>query len=76
MTRYRFIVARGNERLYEHLVRSMSGLEEIEIIMDRRAAKRRGGGSGRPSERRMLSRADDDLRAFGWAFVKLERGPV
>jgi hypothetical protein len=74
MRRYRFIVARGNEALYEHLVRSLAGLEEIEIIMDRREGKRRhGGGSGPPSERRVLNRADDDLKTYGWAFVKLER---
>jgi hypothetical protein len=75
--RYRFIVARGNERLYEHLVRSLAGLDEIEIMMDRRAEKRRhGGGSGRPSERRVLNRVDEDLKTFGWAFVKIERGPA
>jgi hypothetical protein len=74
MRRYRFIVARGNEDLYEHLIRSLAGLEEIEIIMDRRESKRRhGGGSGPPKERRVLNRADDDLKTFGWAFVKLER---
>jgi hypothetical protein len=53
MRRYRFIVARDNERLYEHLVRSLAALEEIEVILDRRVARRRGGGSspgrGRPS---------------------------
>jgi hypothetical protein len=75
MRRYRFIVARGNEQLYEHLLRSLGGLEEIEIMMDRRQEKRRhGGGSGPPAERRVLNRVDDDLRTFGWAFVKLERG--
>jgi hypothetical protein len=74
MRRYRFIVARGNERLYEHLVRSLATLEEIEVIIDRRTEKRRhGGGSGRPTERRMLNRVDDDLTTFGWAFVKIER---
>jgi hypothetical protein len=74
MRRYRFIVARGNERLYEHLIRSLGGLEEIEIIMDRREEKKRhGGGSGPPSERRVLNRADEDLKTFGWSFLKLDR---
>jgi hypothetical protein len=74
MRRYRFIVARGNEQLYEHLVRTLGALEEIEIMMDRREGKRRhGGGSGPPSERRVLNRADEDLKTFGWAFVKLDR---
>jgi hypothetical protein len=74
MRRYRFIVARGNEQLYEHLARTLGSLEEIEVIMDRREGKRRhGGGSGPPAERRVLNRADDDLKTFGWAFVKIER---
>jgi hypothetical protein len=74
MRRYRFIVARGNEALYEHLLRSLATLDEIEIIMDRRSEKKRhGGGSGPPAERRVLNRADDDLKTFGWAFVKIER---
>ena len=74
MRRYRFIVARGNEDLYEHLIRSLAGLEEIEIIMDRRESKRRhGGGSGPPKERRVLNRADEDLKTFGWSFLKLDR---
>jgi len=74
MRRYRFIVARGNEALYEHLVRSLGALEEIEIIMDRRELKRRhGGGSGPPAERRVLNRADEDLKTYGWSFVKLDR---
>jgi hypothetical protein len=75
MRRYRFIVARGNEGLYEHLIRSLVSLDEIEVIIDRRAEKRRhGGGSGPPAERRVLNRVDDDLKTFGWAFVKIERG--
>ncbi len=74
MRRYRFIVARGNETLYEHLVRSLGALEEIEILMDRRELKRRhGGGSGPPAERRVLNRADEDLKTYGWSFVKLDR---
>jgi hypothetical protein len=77
MRRYRFIVARDNERLYEHLVRSLAALEEIEVILDRRVARRRGGGSspGREgqAERRMQTRVDEGLRGYGWAFVKIER---
>jgi hypothetical protein len=78
MRRYRFIVARDNERLYEHLVRSLAGEEEIEVIMDRRAPERRGGGSGPHGregrvERRVQTRADEGLRTFGWAFAKIER---
>lgn len=77
MRRYRFIVARDHERLYEHLVRSLAGEEEIEVILDRRVDRRRGGGTapGREGqvERRLQSRVDEGLRSFGWAFVKIER---
>ena len=77
MRRYRFIVARDNEPLYEHLVRSLADEEEIEVILDRRAERRRGGGTapGREghAERRLQTRVEEGLRAFGWAFVKIER---
>jgi hypothetical protein len=77
MRRYRFIVARDNEPLYDHLVRSLAHLEEIEVMLDRRVERRRGGGEspGREAraERRVLTRVDEELRSFGWAFVKIER---
>ena len=77
MRRYRFIVARDNEKLYEHLVRSLAGDEEIEVILDRRVERRRGGGSapGREGqvERRLQARVDEGLRTYGWAFVKIDR---
>src|SRR5262245_38189577 len=77
MRRYRFIVARDNEGLYEHLVRSLAGEEEIEVLLDRRVERRRGGGSapGREGqvERRLQARVDEGLRTFGWAFVKIDR---
>jgi hypothetical protein len=47
------------------------------VILDRRVERRRGGGTapGREGqvERRLLSRVDEGLRTFGWAFVKIER---
>ena len=77
MRRYRFIVARDNEPLYEHLVRSLTALDEIEVILDRRVERRRGGGTapGREgqAERRVQTRVEEGLRQFGWAFVKIER---
>jgi hypothetical protein len=77
MRRYRFIIARDNERLYEHLVRSLADQDEIEVIVDRRAERRRGGGTspGREGqvERRIQTRVEEGLRTFGWAFVKIER---
>jgi hypothetical protein len=78
MRRYRFIVRRDNERLYDHLVRVLAHLEEIEVIVDRRApVRRRGGGSfageRRHAERRANTRVDEDLRLYGWSFIKTER---
>jgi hypothetical protein len=80
MRRYRFIVARDNEQLYEHLVRTFGDLEEVEVILDRRVARRRRGGGpgpagpeGRVAERRSQTQVDEDLRLFGWAFLKIHR---
>jgi hypothetical protein len=73
MRRFRFIVARDNTALYEHLVRAMAEIPEIEVILDRRADQRRRGGGTPPEERRVNTRVDEGLRAFGWAFAKIER---
>jgi hypothetical protein len=78
MRRYRFIVKRDNERLYEYLVRALAELDEVEVILDRREEPRRRG-SGPPGrerigpERRVQTRVDDGLREFGWAFIKIDR---
>jgi hypothetical protein len=73
MRRFRFIVARENTQLYEYLVRSMADIPEVEVILDRRVGPRRRGGGTPPDERRVNTRVDDGLRAFGWAFAKIER---
>ena len=72
MRRYRFIVARDHEQLYEHLVRSLADQDEVEVILDRRVERRRGGGTP-PTERRVQTKVDEGLRVYGWAFVKIER---
>ena len=78
MRRYRFIVKRDNDRLYEYLVRALAELDEIEVILDRREEPRRRG-SGPPGrerigpERRVQTRVDDGIREFGWAFIKIDR---
>jgi hypothetical protein len=72
MRRFRFIVGRDHEQLYEHLVRSLAGEDEVEVILDRRVEPRRRGG-GTPPDRRVQTRVDEGLRVFGWAFVKIDR---
>jgi hypothetical protein len=73
MRRFRFIVAREHTQLYEFLVRSMAGIPEVEVILDRRVGPRRRGGGTPPDERRVDTRLDEGLRAFGWAFAKIDR---
>jgi hypothetical protein len=73
MRRFRFIVNRENQKLYEYLVRSMADLPEVEVILDRRGGPRPRGGGTPPHERRVDTRVDEGLRTFGWAFSKIER---
>lgn len=81
MVRYRFIVARDNPKLYEHLVRSFGGVPDIEVILDRRVSERRAarvrrmGRERRLRERRTDTRVQEDLRLFGWAFMRVEIPP-
>lgn len=77
MRRYRFIVARDHEPLYERLLRTLGELDEIEIILDRRVEpRRRIGPPGRDRhgpERRVDTRVEEDLRTLGWSFIKIAR---
>jgi len=79
--RYRFIVARDNPKLYEHLVRSFADVPDIQVILDRRGSERRAarvrrmGRERRLRERRTDTRIQEELRLFGWAFMRVEPGP-
>jgi hypothetical protein len=78
MRRFRFIVARDHEALYEHLVRSLADIEEVEVILDRRVEQRRRGPGPpgrerRGPDRRVHTRVDEELRTIGWAFIKIAR---
>jgi hypothetical protein len=81
VVRYRFIVARDNAKLYEHLVRSFADVPDVQIILDRRLSERRAarvrrmGRERRLRERRTDARVQEDLRLFGWAFVRVEAAP-
>ena len=69
MAQYRFIVSRENEKLFDHLVRSLSDMPEIEVILDRRLQPVRERARGQ-EERRVHARVQDDLRMFGWSFIQ------
>ena len=69
MAQYRFIVSRENEKLFDHLVRSLGELPEIEVILDRRLGPVRSRPRGE-EERRLHARVQEDLRTFGWSFVR------
>jgi hypothetical protein len=69
MAQYRFIVSRENEKLFDHLVRSLIDMPEIEVILDRRVGPTRPRPRGE-EERRLHARVQDDLRMFGWSFVQ------
>jgi hypothetical protein len=85
MGRKLFIVAAENTAMYESLKRALIGEEDVEIVYDRRLAKR-PDGARRPAssiwsrgpladlaERRMPSHVDSDLRTRGWAVVRFDR---
>jgi class 3 adenylate cyclase/tetratricopeptide (TPR) repeat protein len=61
-----FIVARSNTELFEFLSQDLAGARDIEVILDRRQADRRGTrrgtGQDRRREQRRRVRLDDDLR--------------
>jgi hypothetical protein len=70
MVHYRFIVARDQEKLFDHLVRSLADMEDIEVILDRRQEPFRERARG-SAERRLHVRIQDDLHIFGWSFVRV-----
>jgi len=71
MAHYRFIVSREHQALFDHLVRSLAAMDDIEVILDRRA-----GADKRPrgqAERRIHARVQEELATFGWAFIRISR---
>ena len=69
MAHYRFIVSREHQTLFNHLVRSLGDLDDVEVILDRRGAvHQRPRGQ---EERRMHARVQDEIATFGWAFIRV-----
>jgi hypothetical protein len=66
---YRFIVARDQEKLFDHLVRTLADMEDFEVILDRRQEPHRDRARGE-ADRRLRARVQDDLQTFGWSFAR------
>ncbi len=78
VSRELFIVARGEDELYEYLKRHFAGEPDMEVILDRRVDERRQRAEPaarerrHQHERRRNTRADEDLRSLGFAVIVLD----
>jgi hypothetical protein len=75
-----FIVSRQEPELFQYLLQEFASEEDVHVILDRRLAeRRRGAAAGEPDaerrrgERRAQAHVDRQLRALGYAFVRVER---
>jgi hypothetical protein len=79
LPKFLFVVTRQLPDVYDDLRRNFGGESGVDIIMDRRIAERRHrpGVTAQPAserrraERRRNTRAADDLRAMGYAFIRV-----
>jgi hypothetical protein len=74
MARELFIVSRDRPDLFRYLAETFAGVDNLDIIWDRRAGERRVQHSQSTPDRRLADRrteltVDADLRAVGYAFV-------
>jgi hypothetical protein len=56
MDRHIFIVSRAHRELFEYLALRFSGEKNVEVVLDRRTAERRGRPTVHPNERRRRDR--------------------
>jgi hypothetical protein len=82
MPKVLMIIARDNRKLYTYVCSEFEGLgTDIEVVLDRRHAERRGSAAPSATERRRADRRaykiEEDLRGIGWALVRrdLPTGP-
>jgi hypothetical protein len=71
-----FVVSREQPQLYEYLVRSLSGSDAIEIVLDRRHHDRRGGSVAPARERRRRQRRirpDEPAQFFPLGYTIVRR---
>jgi hypothetical protein len=69
VARFLFIVARELPHVYEHLCQQFAGEANVEVIVDRRKNARPEAPA--QDERRRNMGIDEELRAVGYAFVRL-----
>lgn len=74
MTSHLFIVAWNRPDLWDYWKRWFAGVENVEVILDRRRGERRQPAQAfepewRQMERRSRSDVDDELRTAGFAIV-------
>ncbi len=77
-SRVMYIVSRGAPEQFQLVERHLADEPDIQVLYDRREGSRRGAQAAPPGgrgERRQLDRRrtdiDGDLRAVGWALVRL-----
>jgi len=70
------IVARDRHKLYDHVKRAFADNPTVEVILDRRGAEPRTTNRAKPIDRRRANHqrleTDNQLKAFGWAIVRLD----
>jgi hypothetical protein len=71
------VVARDRENLYGYLKRAFASNPTVEVVLDRRRTERRNADRARTPERRrgdcrVRLDIDNQLRALGWAVVRLD----
>jgi hypothetical protein len=70
------IVARDRQKLYDHVRRAFSDNPSVEVILDRRSAEPRKANRATAADRRRGNHqkleTDNQLKALGWAIVRLD----
>src|SRR5712692_2094547 len=81
VARFLFIVARQLPDVYEHLREQFGREPDVEVILDRRIGERRQDRTRKPraradrrqADRRQNALVSEQLRATGYAFVRLDK---
>lgn len=77
MGRLLYILAPGNDRLYQEIVGTFGDTDAVHVVVDRRLGERRRAvitepvGERRRADRRQRATVDSALQTVGWALVRL-----